>query len=164
MWGAYGAGVEYVYQLASTTARTPDMHTLDISELYVQLVENQSRQVSNMVFYPEPWSHTKVGHVQLKPDAYIEVGGVAYYAEIDRNSEWESQLTAKCRRYIQAIDSGHWPEDRAFPLVIWTVPNEARKKYLENIIHRLGETELFQVTLFDEAARLLTERKTDAHV
>jgi hypothetical protein len=164
MWGAYGAGVEYVYQLASTTARTPDMHTLDISELYVQLVESgrDTDVPTKMTFYPEPWSHTKVGQVQLKPDAYVEVGGVAYFLELDRKSEWESQLVAKCRRYVQAIDSGHWPDDRAFPKVVWTVPDSARKKYLDDIIHRLGETELFQVVLFDEAAGLLTERKSNA--
>jgi len=31
MWGAYTEGVEYVYQLPQMTARTPDMHTLDIA-------------------------------------------------------------------------------------------------------------------------------------
>jgi len=108
-----------------------------------------------MTFYPEPWSHTRVGSIQLKPDAYIEVGGAAYFLELDRGSEWESQLTAKMRRYVQAIDSGHWPEDRAFPKVIWTVPTQARKRYVDDIVHKLGEHELFGVVLFDEAAERL---------
>ncbi|WP_197026093.1 replication-relaxation family protein [Arthrobacter sp. 9MFCol3.1] len=153
MWGAYGGNVEYVYQLAASRARTPDMHTLDISELYVRLVEAGA---TDMTFLTEPWCHTRVGHVQLKPDFYLEVGGVSLWGELDRSAEWETQLTAKCRRYIQAIDSGHWPEDRAFPLVLWTVPDEARKRYLENIIRKLNEPELFKVVLFDEAAERLT--------
>ncbi|SDP33948.1 Replication-relaxation [Arthrobacter sp. ok909] len=152
MWGAYGDSVEYVYQLPRSSARTPDMHCLDVSELWVRLVESNTKLVDGLTFLPEPWSHTKVGHVQLKPDAYIEVGGVSYFLELDRGSEWETQLTAKCRRYIQAIDSGHWPEGRAFPLVLWTVPDDARKRYLDNIIKKLGEQDLFSTVLFSEAA------------
>ncbi|WP_285250218.1 replication-relaxation family protein [Pseudarthrobacter sp. fls2-241-R2A-168] len=175
MWGAYNGSAEYVYQLASTKARTPEPHTLDIAELYVQLsLSDQSENLGEpgsharqpLTFLTEPWCHTRVGHVQLKPDAAIEIGAVSYWVEVDRGAEWESQLTAKMRRYVQAIDSGAWPADRAFPLVLWLVPDEARKRYLEDIIHKLGESELFAVVLFDDAARLLTERKavTDAHV
>jgi hypothetical protein len=167
MWGAYEGSVEYVYQLPKSAARTPDMHCLDVSELYVQLVESVTDidVTRNMVYLPEPWSHTKVGHVQLKPDAYIEVGGVSYFLELDRSVEWEAQLTAKCRRYIQAIDSGHWPEGLAFPLVLWTVPDEARKRYLDNIIKKLGEQNLFSTVLFSEAAERLVGngRRQDTH-
>lgn len=163
MWGAYNGSAEYVYQLASTKARTPEPHTLDIAETFTRLLEAGAR---NMTFRTEPWCHTRVGHVQLKPDFYLELNGACYFGEQDSGVEWEAQLTAKMRRYIQAIDSGAWPEDRAFPLVLWLVPDEARKRYLEDIIHKLSETDLFAVVLFEDAARLLTERKavTDAHV
>lgn len=152
MWGAYDSGIEYVYQVPQVTARTPEPHTLDISELYVRLIEAGSKPT----FYPEPWSHTKVGHVQLKPDAFVEVGGSAYFVEIDRSVEHEAQLTAKMRRYVQAIDSGRWPDDKAFPLVLWTVPDPARLRYVEAVIHKLGERELFDVCLFNDAPYRIT--------
>ncbi|MDQ0672981.1 hypothetical protein QFZ36_000542 [Pseudarthrobacter siccitolerans] len=118
-----------------------------------------------MTFRTEPWCHTRVGHVLLKPDAYLELNGASYFLEQDGSVEWESQLTAKMRRYIQAIDSGAWPDDRAFPLVLWLVPDEARKKYLEDIIHKLGERDLFSTVLFSEAAERLVGngRRQDAH-
>lgn len=159
MWGAYNGSAEYVYQLASTKARTPEPHTIDIAETFVRLLEAGAR---NMTFRTEPWCHTRVGHVQLKPDAYIEVAGACFWAEIDRGVEWESQLTAKMRRYVQAIDSGAWPEDRAFPLVLWLVPDEARRKYIEDIIHKLNEPELFSIVLFSDAASRLVERNENA--
>lgn len=149
MWCDYSGVNEYVYQLATTKARTPEPHTLDIAELYVRLVEAQT---PNLVFRPEPECHTRVGHVQLKPDGYIECGGFAYWLELDRGVEWEAQLTAKMRRYVQTIDSGHWPKDRAFPICLWVVPDEARKRYLEDIIHKLGEGDLFSTVLFSEGA------------
>jgi hypothetical protein len=159
MWGAYNGSPEYVYQVASVKARTPEPHTLDISETFVRLLEAGAR---NMTFRTEPWCHTRVGHVLLKPDAYLEIGAASYWAEIDRSVEWESQLTAKMRRYIQAIDSGAWPDDRPFPLVLWLVPDEARQKYIEDIIHKLGEQELFKVLLFDEAPALLVHNQKPA--
>ncbi|WP_307609831.1 replication-relaxation family protein [Pseudarthrobacter sp. W1I19] len=122
---------------------------MDIAETFVRLLEAGAR---DMTFRTEPWCHTRVGHVLLKPDFYLEVGGACYFGEADRGVEWEAQLTAKMRRYIQAIDSGAWPDDRAFPLVLWLVPDEARRKYIEDIIHKLNEKELFRVVLFSEAA------------
>ncbi|GAP53463.1 hypothetical protein AHiyo6_00280 [Arthrobacter sp. Hiyo6] len=153
MWGAYNGTTEYVYQLATTKARTPEPHTLDISEYFVRLIEAGAR---NFTYRTEPWCHTRVGHVQLKPDFYLEIGGASYFGEMDGSVEWESQLTAKMRRYVQAIDSGAWPEDRAFPIVLWLVPDEARRKYLDDIIHKLNEKTLFSVVLFDEAAEVIT--------
>jgi hypothetical protein len=192
MWGAYGNALEYVYQVPSVTARTPEPHTLDIAEVYIRLAEragiareqlttgnpgeiyagpgenyadsaeNYANQLTQdgvsclVVFDPEPWCHTRVGHVQLKPDAYIEVGGTAYFAEIDRGVEHDAQLTAKMRRYVAAIDSGYWPQDRAFPLVVWTVPDAARRRYVENVINKLGERELFRCVVFDEAVKFMS--------
>lgn len=154
MWGAYSGGVEYVYQLATTKARTPEPHTLDIVEVYIRVTEKNFG--TPITFLTEPWCHTRVGHVQLKPDFYLELDGLCYFGEVDRGVEWESQLTAKMRRYVQAIDSGHWPEGRAFPLVLWIVPDAARKAYLDNIISKLGEQSLFRTVLFSEAAERLT--------
>lgn len=157
---AYNGSAEYVYQLACTKARTPEPHTLDIAETFARLVEACA---PNMTFRTEPWCHTRVGHVVLKPDFYLELNGACYWGEQDSGVEWESRLTAKMRRYIQAIDSGAWPAVRAFPLVLWLIPDEARKRYLEDIIHKLNESELFAVVLFEDAARLLTERKESSN-
>jgi hypothetical protein len=160
-WGAHNGVVEYVYQLPGKGYVIPKPHKLAVAELYVRLVESG---VEDLIFTPEPWCWDRVGHIQLEPDGYIEAGGTSYWLELDLSKEWVSQLTAKCRRYIQAIDCGAWPKVRAFPYCLWVVPDKARKLYLENIIKKMEPKNqvLFKVVLFDEAAGLLTERKSNA--
>lgn len=155
--GTHNGVLEYVYQKAGKGVVIPKPHTLAVSELYVQLVESG---VEDLMVTPEPWCWDKVGHVTLEPDAYIEALGESTWLEMDLSKEWQSQLTAKMRRYIQAIESGAWPKSRQFPLCLWAVPDRARKVYLENIIKKMEPKNqlLFEVVLFQDAADYLTRK------
>jgi hypothetical protein len=119
-------GSEYVYQLARSKARMPDMHTLDIAELYIRLLESGA---SVLAFEPEPYSYIPAGPVELKPDAYLRIqtptGTYRYFLEVDRGTEYRAQLADKMRRYVRALH--HWDEDDgAFPQVVWIVPDSER--------------------------------------
>lgn len=57
------------------------------------------------------------------------------------------------RAYLKAVDSGQWDEEKngLFPLIVWTAMGEKRFRYIERIINKLGERQLFSIVLFDEA-------------
>lgn len=150
--GGYGGGSgSYIYQPAESKARTPDAHTLDITELYCRLVETGQP----VIFDPEQWAYVQAGRYELKPDAFIEFNGTQFFGEIDRGSEWRPQLTQKMRRYTQAFNN--WSEP-VFPLVVWTVPDEDRARLLRGVIKKTEVPELFAVVLFDEAVDLLARQ------
>ena len=102
LWGIYDGPAEYIYMLAGTTGRGPVLHTLDISELYMRLHE---RHISNgldeadngqIVFDREPWCHIKIGHIEVKPDAFLKFNEQAqYFVEVDRASADRTKLSKK---------------------------------------------------------------------
>ena len=73
--GVYDGPPEYIYLPTSSKARRADMHTLDITELYVRLKTQHSAfgvdSQAGFVFDPEPWCHRTIGHIALKPDALL---------------------------------------------------------------------------------------------
>jgi hypothetical protein len=155
--GVYSGSAEYVYMPAGSKTRTADMHTLDISELYI-LIHNSitssdtndaSRGTDNkIIFDPEPWCHVQIHQMTLKPDGYIEVGGMQFFYECDRGTEFRSQLSEKMRRYVRAYEA--WT-DPVFPLVIWTVPDMDRLRFIQSTIKSQSEPRLFKVVLFEDA-------------
>jgi hypothetical protein len=102
LWGIYDGPAEYIYMLAGTTGRGPVFHTLDISEFYMRLHE---RHISNgldeadngqIVFDREPWCHIKIGHIEVKPDAFLKFNEQAqYFVEVDRASADRTKLSKK---------------------------------------------------------------------
>jgi len=148
MGGYAGGSSDYIYVPALSRARTPDPHTLDLTELYVGLEEGQrAGRLKLLAFDPEPYCHTQLGHLELKPDAYVRLhtdqGTYRYWIELDRGTEWRPALSAKCRRYVQAYH--HWAED-TFPLVLWITPDDMRARLVEGVIKRQEIRELFNVT------------------
>jgi hypothetical protein len=153
--GGYGGGSgEYVYQLPTSKARTPDPHTLDVAELYVRLMELGA----DVIYEPEPYSHTRIGHVELKPDAtaLLTINGKKYdyWIEVDLASEWRTQLSAKMKRYVKAYEAF---TGEVFPLCLWTVPDKARAVFVKSVIDRQKYPELFDVVTFDDAPKRLIE-------
>lgn len=146
VWGVYNKFPEYVYMPAGTKTRTPYMHTLDITELYVRLRD------SLIAFDPEPWCHISVGHMVLKPDSYVDLGRMRYWLEVDRGTEYAAQLSQKMNRYVNAYEQ--W-EESTFPLCLWICHDADRKRFIETQVRRSAIPQLFTVMLFDEApARL----------
>jgi hypothetical protein len=153
-YGGNGGGSgEYVYQLPSSKTRAPDMHTLDIAELHVCLIESGAKVLA---FDPEPYSYVQVGRVELKPDAYLRIqtatGAYQYFLEVDRGTEYRSQLSAKMQRYVQAFHQ--WDED-TFPQVVWIVPDSERLDFVQSVIRRQKEADLFVCYRFSEAVEHL---------
>lgn len=151
--GGWSGGSDgFTYVPTTSRARTVDAHTLDIAELYVQLREAERAGDCQLLAYdPEVFAHTTVGHLELKPDAYLRLktdqGTTRYWVEVDRGTEWRHQLAGKLRRYTQAYRQ--WSEP-TFPLVMWVVPDEQRGRLLESVIKRCEEPGLFKVLVRGE--------------
>lgn len=143
--GGYGGGSgEHIYLPTTSRTRTPDAHTLDISELYVRLRELRP----GIVFDPEQWAYVQVGKQELKPDAYVDTTDYRFFVEVDRGSEWRPQLNQKMQRYTRAFNT--WP-DEVFPQVLWIVPDEDRARLMRGVIKRQEVPELFACVVFQEA-------------
>lgn len=150
---------EYVYAPAGSNARMPSLHTLDITELYVNLHEsvNIHNGVYEGKFDPEPWSQrTWRGH-KVTPDAYIEIGGRKYWAEIDLSSESPSVIGKKMNRYVNAFNASYTAvgeEQIVFPQVIWFAHTQERVRTLQREADK-RERGLFKCALFSQALEVL---------
>jgi hypothetical protein len=83
IWGVCEDEAQYIYMPPGTTTRGPVFHTLHISELFVQI----SAVRSESIFDREPWAHIKIGHVEVKPDAFLKFNEhEQYLIEVDRAS------------------------------------------------------------------------------
>ncbi len=153
MGGSQGGSESYVYLPATSRARVYDPHTLDITELYVRLVESETVLLS---YDPEPWCHEVYGNTEVKPDAKARIrtstGTYQWYIEIDLASEWRSQLAAKMRRFVNAY---HQCKHNTFPLVIFVVPDEARLRLVQGVSKRQEMPELFKVVTNENALETL---------
>lgn len=172
--GVYYGDAEYIYMPAGTTTRGPVFHTLDISELYVRLSEASYKQARiddgttepqsairgyeiQITFDREPWCHIKVGHVEVKPDAYLKFNEQEqYFIEVDRSSADRTKLAKKLRLYVNLFESWTRAQGETFPQVIYTVIDSDRKRQIEGVAKTQRYPNLFKVMLFDEAVDKLT--------
>lgn len=158
-WGVYYGAAQYIYMPAGTTTRGPVFHTLDISELYVRLATQKGpelvqdmQSLHNFVFDREPWCHIKIGHVEVKPDAFLKFNETEqYFIEVDRSSADRSKLARKLRQYVNLYEQWDVEVDgETFPQVIYTVLDSDRKRIIEGVA-KTQRYNLFRVMLFDEA-------------
>lgn len=153
--GAEGGSSGYFYVTPTSKARLPNPHTYDIAELYCRLVESSGEDL--IAFDPEPMSHVSVGHVELKPDAFLDIrtsrGRLRAFIEVDLSSEWKTQLSKKMRGYVLAYEK--W-RDSTFPLVVFVVPDQERQRLIEGVVKRQETPGLFAVVLFEDAVSYLT--------
>lgn len=157
MGGSMGGSAGYVYVPTWSRARVADPHTLDITELFVRLKEAERvGLLTVLVFDPEPFCHVQVGHIELKPDAFVRLqmtdGIFRYFIEVDRSTEWRAQLNKKMRQYNQAYEK--WQE-RTFPLVLYIVPDDERRRFVETVVKRQYMPGLFEVCLLSQAIQQL---------
>jgi hypothetical protein len=158
-FGGYNAGSgEFIYHLPPKPnekgRQSPALHTWYVAELWVRLVELLGGP-DKVDFWPEKRAYTRVGHILLKPDAYVKIGEDAYFIEMDLQNESEADLTVKLNRYVQAVKSGYWPKDQLFPPVLWVVERPAHKRYIQQLIHKLRRENLSAAYLVDELPYLL---------
>lgn len=174
--GGFGGGSgQYVYQLgrkgwrslgkggAYRPLRTVDLHTLTITECFVQLHRLENRGALTVIEYrPEPAAHLHVGGTALTPDAYVELGvhstrtKFTYWLEIDRDTENADVIRGKLSRYWHAYQA--WDGD-VFPYVVFVVPDESRGQELGRIIAGGPEQAhaIFQVYTSDEFGEHVAE-------
>ena len=139
-----GSG-EYIYTPADSKARVPNLHTLDVTELAVRLVEQPVRPVE---FYPEPWCWDTWGGVSLKPDFYTKIGKRIFFGEVDRATEYAAALSLQMNAYLRAyygMDGG------SFPLVVFICHSPERQKFIQREVDKKSLRALFKVCQFDEA-------------
>lgn len=138
--GASGGSGSFIYYPVGTKPRQPNLHTIDITELYVRLRADQ--------FVPEDREHW------LKPDAYVQVGKRIYYVEVDRGSEYKTQLKEKMRSYQRA----YLKATGSFPQVVYVVTFDPlglqrRVEFIHDIAKKMEVPELFWVCTMDEFVR-----------
>lgn len=140
-------------------------HCLAVSELYVQLVEQQRQHGFGLYFAAEPlswWRDRRGGWV--KPDAYVvlEAAGIrdCWGIEIDRATESLPTVQRKLLAYLELANRSETaPGSSVLPRVLVTVPHERRRAAVEGIIQHLPEPaeQLFSVTLQETAATYLSD-------
>jgi hypothetical protein len=149
-------------------------HTLQVSELHVQLVAaDRGGAIELLELHAEPacWREFQAlgmaAPATLKPDSYVRLGAGeyedSYFIEVDRGTEGSRAIEAKLRQYIAYEASGaEQAAHGVFPLTLWTVPDEARAAVIRDCIERLprASRELFRVALFDWAIEAMTAPET----
>jgi hypothetical protein len=155
--GGDGGSGGYVYLSPNSRARAEVAHTLDVTELYVRLVEaERAGRLAILDVAPEPYCHVHLDDAVLKPDCSVRVratsGTFRYFIEMDRGTEWRPQLRAKIRGYERGYE--HWPE-ATFPKIVFVVHDDLRRAFIAAMIGRTTHPGLFDVVLFDAAIAAL---------
>jgi hypothetical protein len=136
-------------------------HCLDVSELYVQLREQEPNGTLTLAAFdtePDTWHPTVYGG-HLKPDAYVVVhnGQVedSYWIEVDRATESLPTLRRKLLAYADFALSGQLGPGDVMPRVLVTVPHEKRLTAVQELITDLPEpaTQLVHAVLHTEATK-----------
>ena len=145
-------------------------HLLAITEVRTS-VEEAVRQEADteaaVALEPECWrtALSPSGQVQvLRPDLAVTITSPAYedryLVEVDRATETPGRVIATCWRYqehqatsVQASDD----DGDVFPLVVWLVPTDRRRRCLERAIaHSTGLLrDLFRVVRLDQLPTLI---------
>jgi len=140
-------------------------HVLDISEVYVQLIEAARAgrlQVAEFVTEPAAWWPNGRGGL-LKPDAFTVLAGSAgkraFWLEIDRATESVPTLGRKLRVYLDFVRHGTAGPYGAIPRVLITVPHQRRLLNTIRLLDSLAEpaSELFAVVLYEDALEWLAK-------
>ena len=142
-------------------------HVLDVSELYVRLVE-ASRDHDHgfsLAFCAEPASWWRdQNRALIKPDAYAALAARGYsdhwWVEVDRATESVPTVLRQLDIYAAFANSGQPGPDGVIPRVVVTVPTTARCEALSRALsHRPDLPDgLVTVTPYDAAVDLLTNQ------
>jgi hypothetical protein len=159
--GPAGGSGEYCYLPISSDRRQEDLHTLDITELYVRLVEAHRRGELELLDYlPERAGYETHGATEVHPDAKTRIrlpkGTYPWYIEIDRGTkrtgEFSSQLGKKMREYVAAV---HQRSSAVFPRVLFVALDADRAAFIQRVANRQEIPELFIVVTEDKAVETL---------
>lgn len=157
-----GDGSEgYTYVPAQAEIRTPDLHTLDVSEVYTRLREAEA---AGRCEIKEFEVEEMIRGTRTESDAYLwtrtQTTARDWYLEIDRGSHKRPKMQQKLKSYVKAYQQ----ETENFPAVLYIVTDSPRgriaerkaqiKEWIRQVEHPAG---LFTVCTLDEAIALLTQ-------
>lgn len=141
------------------------LHSLAVSELYVQLREaTAAGAVELLSFATEPacWWTDSRGRL-IKPDALLTLATATtafdWAVELDRATESLPTVRAKLATYVELLEQGDTGPNGALPRVLVTVPDAARQQAVATVIRGLppaAEALLHVVPFTDSAAYLLS--------
>jgi hypothetical protein len=136
-------------------------HALDITELYVELIEQLRDQAEELsAFAVEPAQKDGLGG-QLKPDAYLALRGTNltdyWWFEIDEQTESLPTIRRKLVTYLDFLGRSQVGPDGVMPRIMITVPTAARRGSIQAEIAGLPPPadQLFRVVLFPDTVGLL---------
>jgi hypothetical protein len=153
--GVRGGSGSYVYQLGRAGwavvgregryygSSVVNYHSLAIADTYVALRTAEHDgwlQVLDYGTEPDCWA--VVGGQELKPDLYAELAlmssgiKLAAWLEVDLGTERQRQIKDKLQRYWNAYQRADESELPVFPLVLFLVPDEARRREVEAVVDR----------------------------
>lgn len=142
-------------------------HTLAITELYVQLVEqHRAKSLSLLDYKTEPYCWRTFPAGVLKPDAFAQVElsrgeqrrKGSFFIEVDRASQRGTKIDTKFPQYI---DYWQWHKetkpDQVFPQVLFLAPHAGRVAYLKGLVRSRPEAQnLFRIELMEDAMAVLS--------
>ncbi|MFV0529139.1 MAG: replication-relaxation family protein [Lachnospiraceae bacterium] len=144
-------------------------HTLAVSECFVRITEicsGRSVKLTEVRNEPDNWRPYNSGGkiVLLKPDLFAVTvcGGYEdrWFFEIDLSTESPVRIIEKCRRYHKYYQSNlEQKQFGVFPLVVWIVPDAARKlnltRHIQSEFAKLPN--IFTVITPDELEALIRQ-------
>jgi hypothetical protein len=167
--GSVGQQIESDYK-SHTYSREPSNvfidHTLAITEIYVRLKENTINLV-DLETEPKcwrPYGFTYGGKETLKPDLFTKLADkneeLSWFVEIDRSTEHLEAIMRKLKTYVEYFNTGiEQAKHEVFPRVLWIVPDQRRKAWLEQLITPFNKQVegLFAVALEGQAIEILQD-------
>ena len=149
-------------------------HRLSITECAVSLTEAARAGRCELLDYEaEPLSWRRYaapygGWAQLKPDAFARLAVGDYergaFVEIDRATEAGSTISRKLAAFRRYWQAGREQTRRGyFPLVVFSVPNEARKATLVDLVGRqpADTWPLYRIVLAPDLTGACSARRPD---
>jgi hypothetical protein len=140
-------------------------HILGVTELYVVLTElSRTGACKVVMFQAEPycwWPNGRDG--LLKPDALVVVAlqvTNVWWLEHDRDNEDLPTIRRKLLAYLDYARRGQRGPYNAIPLVLLSVPDEARRSAIDGVIRSLPEpaSKLFFVEVTEQASAFLMRK------
>jgi hypothetical protein len=152
--GGHGGSGQYVYQLGRAgwdavgregryyASTAVNYHSLAIADVFVSLKQaEQAGWLSVLTYATEPDCWATIAGYEVKPDLFVDMSvngrNIAHWLEVDLGTERQAHIKAKCDRYwhaFQRADGSEWP---VFPLVVFLVADEARKREIQSVIDRM---------------------------
>jgi hypothetical protein len=124
--------------------RAISMHMIEIADAHVSLIQAARAGDFHIFDYEtEPNNRLVIQEkgVDLRPDYYFHAAipssesQVTVWLEIDRGTERRPQLKDKIDKYVHAFKHATYDDIETFPMIIFIVPDEERRKELDRLIN-----------------------------